>query len=136
MRSATAPLLSAALLSVAYLTKPTKKSFTRTLIHWIRQQHGILSQAIIQGAIAMDQLANQAVNCIDFKLFSYIQLKPQPNQRDANTLLADLFDEDEYFGAVGVFGHWFGVRIRANRGRDGSSSQNLPQIFLMGSAIG
>ena len=131
-------LLSAALVGVALLTRPGANSFRRALISWVRKQQGILGQAIARGVLALDQLSAAQLHCKDFKCFSYVQLKPEPrdeNGAPAGTLLADLFDNDAFFGAVGVFGHWFAVRIPEGGLRDDARVSSLPQIFLLGSAL-
>eukprot|EP00967_Tisochrysis_lutea_P050987 scaffold62829_cov28-Tisochrysis_lutea.AAC.1 len=119
-------LSAAALLGVIYLTKPTQGSFGRAFRSWLRRREGLLGEALARGAMALDSFLGPSDAFQDFKLFVLVQLKPAPEGTES--ALGALFDNDVYFGAVGVVGQWIGVRVPAG----GALS---PQIFYIGSAL-
>jgi len=120
----------AALLGVVYLTKPTKGSFSRAFRAWLRRREGMLGEALVRGAMALDSLAGPNNAFQDFKLFVLVQLKPGPGGDES--LMGTLLDNDAYayFGCVGIVGQWFGVRVPALNGNIGA-----PHVFYIGSAL-
>jgi hypothetical protein len=119
---------AAALLGVIYLTKPSKVSFQRAFRAWLRRREGILGEALVRGAMALDSLAGPNDAFQDFKLFVLVQLKPGLTGNES--VMGALLENDAYFGCVGIVGQWFGVRVPALNGNIGA-----PHVFYMGSAL-
>mmetsp|Transcript_2346 Transcript_2346/g.7734 ORF Transcript_2346/g.7734 Transcript_2346/m.7734 type:complete len:126 (-) Transcript_2346:1332-1709(-) len=117
----------AALLGIVYLTKPSRNSFVRALRVWLRKRNGVLGETLARGALAVDALSGPSNLVQDFTLFTVVQLKPTAEE----SALATLFENDDFFGAVGVAGHWIGVRVPSET----NGRPSAPKVFYLGSAL-
>jgi len=128
MVSTRAVVGAAALLGVIYLTKPTKGSFNRAFRGWLRRRQGVMAEAMLRGAMALDSLAGPDDAFQDFRLFVVVQLKPGPDGDDS--VMSAFFEDDAYFAAVGLVGHWVGVRVPKR-----PAGSAAPKVFYIGSAL-
>ena len=117
----------AALLGIVYLTKPSRNSFVRALRVWLRKRNGVLGETLARGALAVDSLSGPSNLVQDFTFFTVVQLKPTAEE----SALATLFENDDFFGAVGVAGHWIGVRVPSET----NGRPSAPKVFYLGSAL-
>ena len=115
----------AAIAATLYITKPSAASLRRALRAWVRRRHGAPAEVLARGAMAIDELSGAAgIAFSDWRVCVLATIDP-----------GQVFDEDDgFFGAIGILGHWLALRLRQPASGGTPSLFSDGQVLYLGSA--